>query len=96
MVCLMEMRGAKRYGAGGFSWSCFFSLYGCCDRTRVLGAFLRELALGPLMTFDRFDLSVLLQVVRRLVRSVMAVPRSLNALRGQLLMIFRSLSFPSF
>ena len=47
-------------GAGGSSWGCFFSLYGCCDRTRVSGAFLRELALGPLMTFGRFDLTVLL------------------------------------
>ena len=73
---------------GGLSWSCFFSLYGCCDRTRVSGAFLRELALGPLMTFGWFDLTVLLHVVRWLVRSVMAVPRSLSALRGQLFMVF--------
>ena len=39
---------------------CFFSLYGCSDRTRVLGLFLRELALDPLMTFGRLDLMVLL------------------------------------
>ena len=42
------------------SWGCFFSLYGCCDQTRVSGVFLRELALDPLMTFGRLDLMVLL------------------------------------
>ena len=45
---------------GEDSWSRFFSLYGCSDRTRVSGVFLRELALAPLMTFGRFDLTVLL------------------------------------
>ena len=45
---------------GRESLGCFFSLYGCSDRTRVSGVFLRELALGPLMTFGRFDLTVLL------------------------------------
>ena len=59
MVCLVLLGGDAGSGAVS-SWSCFFSLYGCCDRTRVSGAFLRELALGPLMTFGRFDLTVLL------------------------------------
>ena len=39
---------------------CFFSLYGCSDRTRVSGVFLRELALDPLMTFDQLDLTSVL------------------------------------
>ena len=46
--------------SGFSSWGYFFSLYGCSDQTRVSGVFLRELALGPLMTFGRFDLTVLL------------------------------------
>ena len=43
---------------GSSSGGCFFSLYGCNDWTRVSGVFLRELALGPLMTFGWFDLTV--------------------------------------
>ena len=42
------------------SGGCFSSLYGCSKWNRVSGIFLRELALGPLMTFGRFDLMVLL------------------------------------
>ena len=38
----------------------FLLLICCSDRTRVSRVFLRELALGPLMTFGRFDLTVLL------------------------------------
>ena len=39
---------------------CFSSLYGYSDRTRVSGLFLRELALDPLMTFGRLELTMLL------------------------------------
>ena len=45
--------GMERLLSGG----CFFSLYGCNDRTRVSGLFLCELALDP---FGRLDLMVLL------------------------------------
>ena len=48
------------FGGVSLSGGCFFSLYGCSDRTRVSGLFLRELALDPLMTFGRLDLTVLL------------------------------------
>ena len=46
--------------ASYLSRGCFSSLYGRNDRTRVSGLFLRELALDPLMTFGRLDLTVLL------------------------------------
>ena len=63
-------RGARFFPPRGR----FFFLYGCNDRTRVSGLFLRELALGPLMTFGRLDLTVLLNLVRWMVWSVMTVP----------------------
>ena len=53
---IVEMRVGILLSSGG----CFFSLYGCSEWTRVSGTFLHELALSPLMTFGRFDLTVLL------------------------------------
>ena len=41
---------------------CFSSLYGCSEQTRFSGLFLRKLALDPLMTFGRLDLTVLLEL----------------------------------
>ena len=70
------------------SGGCFFSLYGCNERTRVLGLFLREFALDPLMTFGRLDLTVVLALGTATSMVVITVSWSLNDLRGLLLVVF--------